>query len=198
MSYIENSQQSNFIINISIDGNSTGIDNVSNGVVTTPNGDIAVDFAPMISSFTSNNYGNAYSCETEIVLVGPSVTKERLVSLGIDPEETVLSYSIIEVWFRFDIQDEFDIGFWRLSETEDWTTGEKIVSVSGKDNTGNRTSKFHSLILPQPENDDIFVLSYGDNSGINNITATVSCNGFVPIHYQNLSGGGGSNTGFAA
>ena len=55
MSYLENSQQSNFIINIGIDGNSTGIDNVSSGVVTTPNGDIAVDFAPMISSFTSNN-----------------------------------------------------------------------------------------------------------------------------------------------
>lgn len=186
--YQENSQLQSHIVNISIDGNTAAGSVSTNGVVETPTGDVDVGgFAPFIQKFRSTTYPNDYRSDVEMVFCGPKVKKSKLESLGIDPVESVLAYSDIEVWWNIDVEDSYAVGFIKIDDTTNWTTGEQVVQHMSRDGVAGRTNVFVGLTIPQPQNDEIFILAYSDSpdvipngAGLSNITATVSCQAFVP------------------
>lgn len=200
----ENSQSQNFVMNLTLDGSpSTG--NVStDGVIETPNGDVdAQGFAPIIEKFRSTSYPDAYRSDKDLVFIGPTVTKAKLEQLGIDPNESYLTYSDIEVWWNVDVEDAIGVGYYKITNTTDWTTGEKVVQFLDRDNVSGRTNMFINVTIQKPENDEIFVLAYSDSpnivgassGGLSNVTATISTNAFVPIYNQNIISVSTSNAG---
>jgi len=199
----ENSQSQNFVMNLTLDGSPSSGSISTNGVIETPSGDVdAEGFAPMIEKFRSAVYPDAYRSDKDLVFIGPSVTKTKLIELGIDPNEAYLTYSDIEVWWNIDVEDAIAVGYYKINSTTDWLSGEKVIQYLDRDNVAGRTNMFISLTVQKPQNDDIFVLAYSDSpsivglseGGLSNITATISTNAFVPIYNQSIISVPTSNT----
>ena len=190
--WAETNQEDNFVISNKIDGYSTNSNNLqsSPGYINTTSG-IPLRVAPLIKNYISFNFNTLYSTSIDMAVRGQLVSDAALSTLKIDSKECNISLTTTNVEMSFVSQGDWSIGYFLLTDTENWHDGHFIPLKVGFSRGTETISK--SFVIPKLTTNQIAVVAYSDYSsdkidsivphgrGINSITTKIGYYGTTNI-----------------